>query len=275
LTALKVASPLRRILALGGGGFSAGPADAPLDAHVVTLTGVERPKLCLLPTASGDPREQIDRFNATFRPLGAITSSISLFRLGERPGMQVREHLLSQDAIYVGGGSMLNLIAVWRAHGIDTILREAWERGILLAGVSAGSMCWFEHGITTSFGAPRAAAGLGLVPGSNCVHYDTQPNRRPTYHDCLRTHAIQGGWGVDDGAALYFENGELVRVLAGRPGAGAMRVDAVSDHIVEVRLPADHLTEVPSRADPALAELRELRVTRARLSGTARLSRPA
>ena len=154
------------------------PEDAALDEYVLSLAPAREPRICLLPTAGGDSEEQIRRFRIAFGDRLCETSVLSLFRLGPPP-VPLREHLLSQDVIYVGGGSMVNLLALWRAHGLDAILREAWQAGIVLAGLSAGSMCWFEHGITNSHGHPAPAAGLGFLPGSNSVHYDGEPERRP------------------------------------------------------------------------------------------------
>ena len=166
---------------------------------------------------------------------------------------------------------MLNLIAIWRAHGLDTILRHASEKGIVLAGVSAGSMCWFEYGITTSTGSPGPATGLGLLPGSNCVHYDVQPDRRPIYHHAIATGLMPGGWGVDDGAALVFENHELVDVVCARPGTGARRVDNAPRGVVERRLPG-RLLAPPAQAhagDSSVGELRQLRTWRSTAPGRA------
>ncbi len=253
----------RRIVAIGGGGFGAGSHDRALDAYVARLAGPEHPRICLLPTASGDPHEQINRFNATFRLLGCRTSHLSLFRLGDHP-VAVRQQLLEQDAIYVGGGSLLNLIAIWRAHGLDRILGEAWRAGILLCGVSAGSMCWFEAGITRSHGKPRPSVGLGFLGGSNCVHYDADAPRRPSFQEHIRNGTIPGGYGVDDGAALLFEGTVLVEVVSARPAAAACRVELVEDELVETRLEARQLglSERDSvELDPALCELQALRTT--------------
>ena len=134
--------------------------------------------MCLLPTAGGDSEHQIRRFYETYGDRLCEPSHISLFRLGRKP-VPLREHLLAQDAIYVGGGSMVNLLAIWRAQGLDAILREAWEAGVVLAGLSAGSMCWFEWGVTTSSGAPATAPGLGFLAGSNSVHHDSEPAPAP------------------------------------------------------------------------------------------------
>ncbi len=252
---------LPRILAIGGGGFGAGGRDETLDAYVAELAGGERPRICLLPTASGDPQEQIGRFNATYRRLGCQTSHLSLFRLGDHP-IALRQHLLEQDAIYVGGGSLLNLLAVWRAHGLDRILEEAWRSGILLCGVSAGSMCWFEAGITRSHGKPRASGGLGLLRGSNCVHFDADPPRRPSYRDHIRRGEIPGGFGVDDGAGLLFLGDELADIVSARPRASAWRVELTAGELVETRLEARILAPLATAGnggDPALDELAALR----------------
>jgi dipeptidase E len=246
---------------MGGGGFTAGVADPALDELVLSLTGTPRPRLCLLPTAGGDSEHQIRRFYETYGDRLCEPSHISLFRLGRRP-VPLREHLLAQDAIYVGGGSMVNLLAIWRAQGLDTILREAWEQGVVLAGLSAGSMCWFEWGVTTSSGAPQTAPGLGFLPGSNSVHHDSEPARRPVFYEAVRTGAIPPGWAVDDAAALIFHHTELAEVVAARPAAHAYAVTATGERRLDARQIA---TPAAARATlPAVAELRRLRLARLR-----------
>ena len=186
---------------MGGGGFTAGSADPALDDLVLRLAQTARPRVCLLPTAGGDSEHQIRRFYETYGDRLCEPSHISLFRLGRQP-VPLREHLLSQDAIYVGGGSMVNLLAIWKAQGLDAILREAWQAGVVLAGLSAGSMCWFEWGISTGSGRAAPARGLGFLPGSNSVHHDSEPSRRPVYLEAVRSGEIPPGHAVDDGAAL-------------------------------------------------------------------------
>ena len=146
---------------MGGGGFTMEPENPALDDYVRTLAPAREPRICLLPTAGGDSEDQIRRFHAAFDDQLCEPTHISLFRLGTRP-VPLREHLLAQDVIYVGGGSMINLLALWRAHGLDEILREAWQAGIVLAGLSAGSMCWFEWGVTKSVGRADARARARL-----------------------------------------------------------------------------------------------------------------
>jgi dipeptidase E len=246
---------------MGGGGFTAGPDDPALDELVLRLTGRPRPRLCLLPTAGGDSEHQIRRFYETYGDHLCEPSHISLFRLGRHP-VPLREHLLGQDAIYVGGGSMVNLLAIWRAQGLDTILREAWQEGVVLAGLSAGSMCWFEWGVTTSSGSPAPSQGLGFLSGSNSVHHDSEPARRPVYRDAVRTGAIPPGYAVDDGAALIFGDTHLEEVVTARKRARVYEVTRTG----EQELPARALTisVTASVTLPAVAEFRQLRAARQR-----------
>jgi dipeptidase E len=244
---------------MGGGGFTAGTTDPALDELVLQLTGVPRPRVCLLPTAGGDSEHQIRRFYETYGDRLCEPSHISLFRLGRKP-VPLRQHLLAQDAVYVGGGSMVNLLAIWRAQGLDAILRDAWQQGVVLAGLSAGSMCWFEWGVTTSSGAPQAAPGLGFLPGSNSVHHDSEPARRPVYLDAVRSGAIPPGTAVDDGAALIFRDAQLEEVVAARPHARAYAVTPTGERPLDARQIS---TPAAARATlPAVAELRRLRLAR-------------
>jgi dipeptidase E len=247
------------ILAMGGGGFTAGPDDPALDELVLRLTTSARPRVCLLPTAGGDSEHQIRRFYETYGDRLCEPSHISLFRLGRKP-VPLREHLLAQDAVYVGGGSMVNLLAIWRAQGLDAILREAWEQGVVLAGLSAGSMCWFAWGVTTSSGEPKPAPGLGFLPGSNSVHHDSEPARRPVYFDAVRSGAIPAGWAVDDGAALVFRGTQFAEVVAARATARAYEVTPTGERPLDAR----HITtpDAERATLPAVAELRRLRLSR-------------
>jgi dipeptidase E len=244
---------------MGGGGFTADPADPALDELVLELTGRPRPRVCLLPTAGGDSEHQIRRYHEAYGDRLCEPTHISLFRLGRKP-VPLREHLLAQDAIYVGGGSMVNLLAIWKAQGIDRILREAWEDGIVLAGLSAGSMCWFEWGVTTSSGHAAPAPGLGFLPGSNSVHHDSERARRPVYLEAVRSGAIPPGHAVDDGAALIFRGTRLQEVVTARPHARAYTVDPAG----EQPLPARAISRTPAieSPTPAVAELRRLRLAR-------------
>ena len=165
----------------------------------------------------------------------------------------------------MGGGSLLNLLAVWRAHGADVLLREAWEQGIVLCGISAGSMCWFEAGLTTSFGEPRPVRALGFLRGSNSVHHDSERERRPCYHKAIRSESVPPGYAADDGAGLLFAGTELVEAVSARRDAGAYWVEEIDGVAVEtplrtIALPGREELEPPTPL--SIVELREARARR-------------
>jgi peptidase E len=272
------AADRRRILAMGGGGFTMQERVPALDRLVLTLTGKPVPRICFLPTASGDPREQTTRFYERFAAWPCEPSILSLFHLG-RDRIDPLEHLRGQDAIYVGGGSMRNMLAVWREHGVDAAMRRAWEAGVVLAGLSAGAMCWFEGGITMSGGAPAPVAGLGLLSGSMSVHLSGEPERMPPYRSAVGSGSLPAGYAVDDGAALLFEGERLSCGVASRASARVIRVRADGDGgVVEQDMPIRLLTgaragpEHPEHPEPpadgsesyGVSELRALRAGRHR-----------
>lgn len=247
------------ILALGGGGFTSKPGDPPLDDLVLELSGAREPRILFLPTAGGDAGDQISSFYATFGHRHCRAEHLSLFRLPDSP-RTLREIVLDQDVIYVGGGSMRNLLAIWAAHELDAVLLEAHEQGVVLAGLSAGAMCWFEGGVTRSSGVPAPISGLGLLEGSLSVHADGDPQRLPVWLDAVQRGALPGGWAVDDGAGLLFEDGRLVRVVSARPGAGVLRADAVGGELVRRKIAGDLLDDKrSSSADEVIRELRAVR----------------
>jgi peptidase E len=150
--------------------------------------------------------------------------------------------VLSQDVLYVGGGNTKSLLGVWREWGLPEVLREAWASGIVLAGVSAGAICWFEQGLTDSFaGELRPLECLGFLAGSCCPHYDGDPARRPTYHERQRTGDLLTGLAIDDGAAVHFLDDEIHRVVASRPGVTAYRVGKRDGAVWESALPVEFL----------------------------------
>lgn len=247
---------------MGGGGFTAEPDTPALDDFILTLTAAREPRILFLPTASGDPNVQIAGFQETFGNRACRPATLSLFRL-EREPAELRAMLLEQDIIYVGGGSMRNLLAIWREHGLDRILREAWEAGVVLAGLSAGAMCWFEHGVTCSTGRPAPVSALGLLPGSLSVHYDGEPHRAPVFHDAIASGVLPDGYGADDGVGLLFEDRALVRVVSSRPSARAYRVCGENGCAVRTSIEPEYLVS-PSvgwgRDVPA--DIREFRSAR-------------
>jgi peptidase E len=232
-----------QIVAYGGGGFSMEAGNPLLDDYVLAATAQERPKVCFIPTASGDADHYVVRFYRRFAPV-ADTSHVSLFRRDKGGGAvegDLERHLLAQDLIYVGGGSVLSLLGTWRAHGVDGMLKRAWRRGVVLCGLSAGSLCWFAEAVTAFHGPPQAVRGLGLLPHSNCVHYDGEAARGEAYRRMV-ADGMRPGYAAEDGVALHFEGHELLRAVASRPKARAYRVTPEG----EKRLAVDYLGE-PAR----------------------------
>lgn len=222
----------RQIIAMGGGGFSMDPDDPLLDGHVLAATGVAQPRICFLPTASGDSDGYIQRFYQAFE-VRAEPSHLGLF---DRQVADIEAFLCAHHAIYVGGGNTANMLAVWRVHGVDRALRAANDRGVLLAGVSAGAVCWFEAAVSDSFGPLSPFFdGLGLLPGTCAPHYDGDPERRPAFARMLAA-GLPAGYGVDDGAALHFVDGELHEVVAAYPQARAYRVTESGETALPARL---------------------------------------
>ena len=213
-----------QIIARGGGGFSMEP-ETTLDDYVLDLVDAELPRVCFLPTASGDSAEYTERFYQAFQGRAEPTHLGLFARSVEDP----TAFLLEQDVVYVGGGNTANMLAVWRTHGVDLALRRAWQEGVSLCGVSAGCLCGFEGGVTDSFGPALGPLrdGLGFLPGSNSPHYDHE-GRRPLYHQLIR-EGLPAGIAADDGAALHFVGTELVRVVTSREGARAYRVERTPD----------------------------------------------
>jgi peptidase E len=232
-----------QIVAFGGGGFSMEAGNPLLDDYVLSLTSAERPRVCFLPTASGDADHYVVRFYRAFSAARCEPSHVSLFRR-DRGGGAVEDdleaHLLSRDVIYVGGGSVLSLLGAWQAHGLDSIIRRAWEAGAILCGGSAGSLCWFHSGVTAFHGEPRRFEGLGLLPWSNCVHYDAEPERDGAYRGMLLDGMPQG-YAAEDGTALHFTGSRLSGVVSSRPAARAYRMRAVGGKVERRTLMPDYL----------------------------------
>jgi dipeptidase E len=224
------------VLALGGGGFSTLDDASAIDDHLLSLTGQAQPKVCFVPTASGDADPYIERFVAAFSGR-AQTSVLSLF-CHDPWGYQDPALLLDQDVVYVGGGSTANLLSVWRLHGLPELLRTAAANGTILAGVSAGMNCWFEASSTDSYGplAPLTD-GIGFLPGSACPHYLEEPGRRDKYLGWVADGALPEGYAVDQHTALLFRDGRLVEAVAESQDHAAYRVERGPEGAKEVPLP--------------------------------------
>jgi peptidase E len=223
------------VVAIGGGTFwDDGSEDPRLDAFILSLARRERPHVCFLATASRDAEGYRYRFHRAMARHDCVATDLPLFpRLVDDLAAFVAE----QDVFWVGGGSTANLLAVWRVHELDALLREAHGRGAVLAGISAGMNCWFECSTTDSFGAALAPLhdGLGILPGSACPHYDGEPQRRPLYR-ALVDDGFPPGYAVDDDAALHFAGTELAEVVALRPGAAGYRVERGAETPIGARV---------------------------------------
>jgi peptidase E len=208
----------------------------PVVRYALELSAAPRPKLCWIGTAHGDSLLGLRGFYGACSGEPVEPSHLQLFGM---PNVDPQSHLLAQDVIWVHGGSVVNLLAVWRAHGLDRILRTAWERGIVLAGISAGAICWHLGGNTDSFGLPLRAVtdGLALLPHSTSVHYDSEPERRPHFQALIADGTLPDGYATDDGVAIHYLGGDVHELIADTPDRYAYRVFmAASGGVVEERL---------------------------------------
>jgi dipeptidase E len=226
------------ILAIGGGGFLMEEAPSPIDRFVAQLPGRERPKVCFISTASGDEFGGIDKFYTAYAALGCEASHLAFFRKPFRASLPLAgfaEPLLSHDVIFIGGGNTKSALAVWREWGLDKVLAEAWRRGVVLAGMSAGAMCWFDEGLTDSYwGAGlKPLACLGFLPGGCAVHYSSDPKRRSHLHEEVRAGAAGPRLAIDDGAAVLFSDTSVREVVSWQPQATAYQVGVEGGEVVE------------------------------------------
>jgi dipeptidase E len=223
--------PEPQIVGIGGGGETLEQTRA-LMRHVVSLTGKARPRVLHVPTAMGDAPEGIVW---GYERLGRLCD-LSHVRFFPYPPADLRELVLAQDAIYVGGGNIANMLAIWRVHGFGELLREAWESGIVLFGVSAGMLCWFEAVVTDSFGLQLEGLrdGLGFLAGSACPHYDGEERRRPRYRELVDS-GFPEGIAAEDGVGLHYVGTELREVVTCRPGATAFRVTRDGEERLDAR----------------------------------------
>jgi dipeptidase E len=221
---------------MGGGGFSMEPDNPALDRFVVDLARRPNPSVCFLATASGDADSYIERFYAAFRNFECRPMHVPLF--ARTPDLKTI--LLEQDVIYVGGGNTRSMLAVWREWEIPELLHRAWQSGTVLAGISAGAICWFETGLTDSSGAGLYPLScLGFLPGACCPHYDGEPERRPALRGLVDQGTIANALALDDSAAAHFVNGRLANIVSSRPNARAYRVERVNGQVVETVLNPD------------------------------------
>ncbi|MBL6010499.1 peptidase E [Bacillus halotolerans] len=230
---------MKQIIAMGGGGFSMEPDHLVLDQFIINQSKQPSPRICFLPTASGDAENYVQRFYHAFQKLDCDPSHLSLFK---PPTTDLASFIMEKDVIYVGGGNTRNLLVLWKEWGLDHILKKAWENGIILAGLSAGAICWFEEGVTDSAGPLTGLKSLGFLQGSFCPHYDGEKDRRPTYHHMISEKALSSGYAADDGAALHFIDDQFFQAVSSRSDANAYQVVLHENEISEIALAITYLS---------------------------------
>lgn len=238
-TEVAVKTPRRQIIAMGGGGFSMEPDNPALDLYVLTQARRKNPAICFLATASGDADGYIAKFYTAFTKHRCRPTHITLF--GRTPDLT--QVLLTQDVIYVGGGNTKSMLATWREWGVPELLGRAWRSGIVLAGVSAGAICWFQTGVTDSWAGRLAGLPcLGFLAGTCCPHFDGEPERRPALHRLVAEREVPRALALDDGAAAHFVDRTLVRIVSSRPSGGGYQVRLRDSESVETMLPVVRLS---------------------------------
>lgn len=229
----------RRLFTMGGGGFLEEPDNPALDQFFFSLSSVEKPKVCFVPTACGDKLNPVERFYANMKNHNVEPSHLSLF---EPPLGSLRDFVMDKDIFYVGGGNTRNLIVLWREWGLDRIFLEAYKAGKVLGGISAGAICWYEQGVTDSIpGELNSLPCLGFLEGSACPHYDDAAKaRRPAYHR-LALKGMKPGYACDNGVAAVFEDEKLVEFVSSRPNAMAYSVSVKKGAVVETPIKPRYL----------------------------------
>jgi peptidase E len=223
------------IIAIGGNSFPKGTL-TPIQRYVLSLARSTPPRVCFIPTATGDAQWAIDNFYSAF---GSVPSELSHLTLFDNTTRDVEALLILQDVIVVGGGNTRNMLLLWEAWGVDKAIRAAWDNGAVLAGQSAGGLCWFEAGITDSYPHQfREMDCLGWLPGSFCPHYDSEAGRQPVLERLIAGGTLPAGYAVEDDAAIHFRDGKLFAALAQKPNKSAYAVRAENGAMVKDRLEA-------------------------------------
>jgi dipeptidase E len=229
----------RHIIALGGGGFLMEDDNPVLDKYILKQTNKQNPRVCFIGTASGDAEGYILKFYTCFLRLNCMPTHLSLFNL---PTKDLESFILDQDMIYVGGGNTRSTLALWREWRLNDYLRKAWENGVVLSGISAGAICWFEEGLSDFLpGELNKLECLGFLKGSHCPHYDSEEKRRPEYHRLILNGEISEGIAAEDNVALHYIGTKLKKVVSSRLDAKAYFVRKKSGQIEEEVIPTTYL----------------------------------
>ncbi|HKT81764.1 MAG TPA: peptidase E [Vicinamibacterales bacterium] len=232
--------PTRQIIAMGGASFVSSIKNPALERYILAQSPHRNPAVCFIPTATGDSPKYIRNFYRAFGRLECRPTHLSFFQ--RTPDL--RALILSQDVIYVGGGNTKSMLAVWRDWGLPDILKEAWHAGIVLGGVSAGAICWFETGVTDSWAGHLAPLDcLGFLRGTCCPHYDGETDRRPSVHRFVQDGTMEDVLALDDGVAAHYVGARLARLVSSRPRAHGYRIVRRRDRVVETALPTSLISK--------------------------------
>ena len=231
----------RQIIAMGGGGFSMEPDNLALDRYVLSQSNAERPAICFLPTASGDADGYILNFYKAFSTLNCQPTYLSLFHL---PTKDLEGYLLAQGILYVGGGNTRSMLALWREWGVDEIIRKAYAAGVILAGISAGANCWFEQCSTDAVpGTLGVVAGLGLLSGGFCPHYDGEAERRPSLHRMIAEERMPSSYAAENSAAAHFIDEQFFAAVSSKASARVYRVWKEGNEVREEAMETRYLMQ--------------------------------
>lgn len=230
---------MKRIIAIGGGAFSARTPRPAFDRWLLAQTGKRRARVAFISTACGDNMATIRRIEATIKRLGGRPTTLALYAA---PTEDFTRLLSRQDLIFVGGGNTYNMLALWRLWKLDVAVRRAYDRGVILSGSSAGGLCWFESGLTDSFpGRFDRMSCLGWLRGSFTPHFDSEAGRRPVYRRMIKTGKLPAGYAVDDAVALEFVNGRLARAVSSRRSAAALHIRRNRGKLIEAELDIERI----------------------------------
>jgi dipeptidase E len=229
---------MNNIIAIGGGYWDP-PFNLKIERYVLAQSGKPHPSVCYLPNASADPANSTLRAYVAFAQLDCRMSHVNLFA---PPTADLESYLLEKDVIFVGGGNTKSMLALWREWGLDVTLRKAWQKGIVLAGISAGQICWFDQGLTDSIPGPVTALNcLGFLPGSCTPHYDSEVGRRPRFLELIGSGEMMAGFATDDGAALHYVDRSVLRIVTSTPTARAFAVEKSNGTVIERPLKVTYL----------------------------------
>lgn len=233
-------TPTRHIIAIGGGGFIADLENPLLDLYVLAQAREKVPSVCYIGTATGDSDRLVARFYSAYSRLACRPTHLPLF--ARTP--DVRDFLMQQDVIYVGGGNTKSMLAVWHDWDLPAVLRDAWKAGTVLSGVSAGAICWFDQGITDSWADDlKTMSCLGMLPGTCCPHFDSEPQRRPTVHGLVADGSVKDVLALDDGVGAHFMGRTHVATVSSRATGTGYRIAKRAGEVIESPLPVIRLAE--------------------------------